>query len=49
MASLVPDAFGGIGHEVSIYFTENLNRCVEFEQTPNQPKSKEKSPGRTAF
>lgn len=49
MASLVPDAFGGIGHEVSIYFTENLNRWVEFKQTLNQPKSKEKSPGRTAF
>jgi hypothetical protein len=49
MASIVPDAFGGVGHEVSIYFTENLNRWLEFEQAQKHPKSKEKSPGRTAF
>lgn len=49
MASLVPDAFGGVGHEVFICFTENLNRWLEFEQAQNHPKSKEKSPGRAAF
>jgi len=50
MVSLEPDSFGGINHRVTIYFTENLNRWVESEQTLKDKKSKEKSPaGKTAF
>jgi len=50
MVSLAPDSFGGINHRVTIYFTENLNRWVESEQTLKDKKSKEKSPaGKTAF
>jgi hypothetical protein len=49
MVSLVPNVFGGVDHQVSIYFTENLNRWVEFEQKQKQQKSREKSPGKTAF
>ena len=50
MVSLVPDAFGGVDHHVTIYFTQNLNQWAEFEQTLKEKKSKEKSPaGKTAF
>ena len=50
MVSLEPDSFGGINHRVTIYFTENLNRWVESEQTLKDKKSKEKSPaGKTPF
>ncbi len=49
MASLVPDAFGGVNHQVAIYFTENLNRWVEFEQTQKARKSGDGAAGRTAF
>jgi len=50
MVSLVPDSFGGVDHNVTIYFTQNLNRWAEFEQALKEKKSKEKSPaGRTAF
>jgi len=49
MVSLVPDAFGGIDHQVIIFFTENLNHWVEFEQTLKQQKSRENLPGKTAF
>ena len=50
MVSLVPDAFGGVDHSVTIYFTQNLNRWAEFEQALKEKKSKEKSPaGKTAF
>jgi hypothetical protein len=50
MASLLPDSFGGVRHNVTIYFSENLNRWAEFEQDLKEKKSREKSPaGRTAF
>jgi hypothetical protein len=49
IVSLVPDAFGGVNHQISIYFTENLNRWLEYKQTLKQQKSGEKSPPRTAF
>jgi hypothetical protein len=49
MVSLVPDAFGGVDHHITIYFTENLSRWVEFEQALKQQESKEASPGKTAF
>jgi hypothetical protein len=49
MVSLVPDAFGGVDHHITIYFTENLSRWVEFEETLKQEKSKRTHPGRTAF
>jgi len=49
MVSLVPDAFGGVDHQVSIYYTQNLNRWMEFQQTLQQRKSREKPPPRTAF
>lgn len=50
MVSLVPDAFGGIDHYVTIYFKENLRRWAEFEEAQKNPKSKEKSPaGPTVF
>jgi hypothetical protein len=49
MVSLVPDAFGGVNHQISIYFTDNLNRWLEYKQTLKQQKSGEKSPSGTAF
>jgi len=50
MVSLVPDAFGGIDHHVTIYFKENLGRWAEFEEAQKKSKSKEKSPaGPAAF
>jgi hypothetical protein len=49
MVSLVPDAFGGVDHHITIYFTQNLSRWVEFEEALKQEKSKRALPGRTAF
>jgi hypothetical protein len=49
MVSLVPDLFGGLDHHITIYFTENLSRWVEFEEALKQEKSKRALPGRTAF
>jgi hypothetical protein len=50
LVALVADSFGGVGHYVSIYFTENLNRRAEFEHSRKEQKAKEKSPaGKTAF
>jgi hypothetical protein len=49
MVSLVPDAFGGADHHITIYFTENLSRWVEFEEALKQEKSKKALTGRTAF
>jgi hypothetical protein len=50
MVSLVPDAFGGIDHHVTIYFAQNLNRWADFEQALKEAKSKAKPPaGKTAF
>lgn len=50
MASMVPDDFGVIVHHITLYFTENLSRWVEFEQALKEGKSREKSPaGKIAF
>jgi hypothetical protein len=50
LVSLVPDAFGGVDHHVTIYFTQNLNRWAEFEQAAKEEKSRAKPPaGKTAF
>lgn len=44
MVALVPDAFGGIDHHVTIYFKENLGRWAEFEEARKNPKPNERSP-----
>ncbi len=50
VVSLVPNVYGGNDHHVFIYFTENLSRWAEFEQTMKRNKTTDTSPaGKTAF
>lgn len=49
MASLAPDAFGGVDHHICIYFGENLKRWADVEQMRKEAKSKEAPAGKAAF
>lgn len=50
MVSLVPNVYGGNDHHVVIYFTENLGRWADSEQTLKRQKTKGPSPdGNKAF
>jgi hypothetical protein len=49
MASLAPDAFGGLDHHICIYFAENLKRWADVEQMRKEAKSKEAPAGKAAF
>ena len=50
VVSLVPNVYGGNDHHVYIYFTENLGRRADLEQTLRRQKAKEPLPdGKKAF
>jgi len=46
VVSLVPNVYGGNDHHVYIYFTENLGRRADSEQTMRRQKAKEPPPDR---
>jgi len=50
VVSLVPNVYGGDDHHVYIYFTGNLSRWADSEQSLRHQKAKEPSPdGKKAF
>jgi hypothetical protein len=50
VVSLVPNVYGGSDHHVFIYFTENLSRRIEWEQSQRRQKPDDPSPaGKRAF
>lgn len=50
VVSLVPNVYGGSDHHVFIYFTQNLGRWADSEQTLRRQQPKEPSPdGKKAF
>jgi len=50
LVSLVPNVYGGNDHHVFIYFTENLSRRTELDQSQKRQKPQDPSPaGKRAF